>query len=79
MSSAGEAPMQIQQCFNEPYADQTTTTQQRSTCYWVVSSNTISKEAIEAIKGVSVIAYVGVSVLFVKCNTLTKRRWAAKL
>ena len=50
--------MQIQQCFNQPYADQTTTTPQQVDHCGVISSNTSSTEATEAIREVSVVANV---------------------
>ncbi|MGE0827643.1 MAG: restriction endonuclease, partial [Candidatus Binatia bacterium] len=50
-SSIGEVRFQIEQCFNEPYADPRTTKEEKIERCWVVSSKDIKKEAKEAIKG----------------------------
>lgn len=49
--SANEVYFQIMQCFNEPYADLTSTEEQKIHRCWVVSSGEITKEAVNAIKG----------------------------
>jgi predicted HTH domain antitoxin len=49
--SANEVLFQIMQCFNEPYADLTSTEQQRIQRCFVVSAKEITKEAVNAIKG----------------------------
>ena len=49
--SANEVLFQVMQCFNEPYADISSTEQQRVHRCFVVSAKEITKEATNAIKG----------------------------